>query len=356
MTINLDLLSLYCGPGGLDLGFEQAGFRVALALDRNPDSVRTYNYNRSSRNPGQARVADISSMSLADLDDLAGAELAPSGVIGGPPCQSFSQSNRSPKQEDPRHELPMKFAELLHELNQRQPVPFFMFENVTYLTKPPHDGRFRDLFRALSDAGFSVMPAVLNAAHFGVPQNRERLIVVGINSSLYPGLKWQPPKPPADGESGVISVKSAIGGFPEPVHYGRTLDKSEFPLHPNHWCMVPKSPKFSTEGALKPGRTGPRSFKTLSWDLPSITVAYGNREVHIHPGCKRRLSVFEAMTLQGFPDSYELLGSMSSQFSQVSEAVPPPLAKAVAQSILRRLQEYQGPPSRAGCSAPTQRS
>lgn len=91
--------------------------------------------------------------------------------------------------------------------------------------------------------------------------------------------------------------------------------------------------KFSKAGALVPGNGNGRSFKTLHWDRPSLTVAYGHREVHIHPGCHRRLSVFEAMRLQGFPDSYELLGNMSEQYSQVSEAVPPKLAQVVAQSV-----------------------
>ena len=97
--------------------------------------------------------------------------------------------------------------------------------------------------------------------------------------------------------------------------------------------MAPKSKKFFTPGALVEGQRGNRSFKTLSWDKPSVTVAYGNREVHIHPDCKRRLSVFEAMRLQGFPDTYELKGSLSSQITQVSEAVPPPMAKAIGLSL-----------------------
>ena len=102
--------------------------------------------------------------------------------------------------------------------------------------------------------------------------------------------------------------------------------------------MRPRSPRFFN-GSLKAGHVSGRSFKTLRWDAPSITVAYGHREVHVHPGGKRRLSVFEGMRLQGFPESYELEGSLSSQIDQVSEAVPPPLAKAVAKWIKGRLAE-----------------
>jgi DNA (cytosine-5)-methyltransferase 1 len=97
--------------------------------------------------------------------------------------------------------------------------------------------------------------------------------------------------------------------------------------------MKPKSIRFTQEGMLVPGNGSHRSFKTLAWDQPSITVAYGHREVHVHPDCKRRLSVYEAMLLQGFPKSYELLGTLSSQITQVSEAVPPKMAEAVADAI-----------------------
>ena len=107
---------------------------------------------------------------------------------------------------------------------------------------------------------------------------------------------------------------------------------SKHPIHPNHWCMVPKSDRFKNN-KLIPGDCSQRSFRTLEWERPSYTVAYGNREVHVHPSGNRRLSVYEAMLLQGYPTNYELKGTLSDQFQQVSQAVPPPMAKAVAQSI-----------------------
>src|SRR5262249_46639336 len=96
-----------------------------------------------------------------------------------------------------------------------------------------------------------------------------------------------------------------------------------------------------TPGALKPGTALGRSFRMLEWDKPSPTIAYGHREVHVHPNGRRRLSVYEALLLQGFPSEYELVGSLSAQISQVSEAVPPPLARAIAGSIQRQIEGYR---------------
>jgi DNA (cytosine-5)-methyltransferase 1 len=103
--------------------------------------------------------------------------------------------------------------------------------------------------------------------------------------------------------------------------------------------MRPKSEKFRRAGAIREGDSSHRSFKSLSWSKPSLTVAYGHREVHIHPGGHRRLSVFEAMRLQSFPDDYVLSGNLSSQIAQISEAVPPKLAEAVAMSVRALLAE-----------------
>ncbi|MEI4507446.1 DNA cytosine methyltransferase [Sphingopyxis sp. CCNWLW253] len=322
------LLSLFCGAGGLDLGFEQAEFDVGLAFDKKADSVASYNHNRSKKN-GYCR--DVNDITLAMLDELFGSEFAPTGVIGGPPCQSFSQANRSITDSDPRHQLPLVYARLLGALNARNPVKFFVMENVKGLRSGVHAHRLALFKKALGEAGFHVTEQLLDASNYEVPQKRQRLFLVGINQCLFGRVNWPLPsattRSPAD-----VTVRAAIGDLPEPEHFSRSSKPETFDYHVNHWCMAPKSPRFRN-GSLKAGSTGHRSFKTLGWDKPSITVAYGHREVHVHPSGKRRLSVYEGMRLQGFPHEYELIGSLSSQIDQVSEAVPPPMAKVVGEAV-----------------------
>lgn len=327
------LLSLFCGAGGLDLGFEQAGFEIAMACDIREDSVASYNHNRQGTPAAVGRVQDVRELTLEKLDELLGPNFQPSGIIGGPPCQSFSRANKAQSEDDPRHELPFIYADLIGQLNKRHPVPFFAFENVTGLHEEPHRERFAKLKTALDKAGFAVAETVMNASQYGVPQNRQRVILVGLNKKLFPRRQWVPPMPNL-GER--LTVRDAIAGLPEPTHFRKNLAPTDIAHHPNHWCMAPKSPRF-TLGLLREGDTSNRSFKTLAWDRPSITVAYGNREVHVHPSGRRRLSVYEAMLLQGFPLDYELLGNLSSQITQISEAVPPPMAFAIARSIQEQI-------------------
>lgn len=329
--IKKPLLSLFCGAGGMDLGFEQAGFEIGAAFDIRCDAVASYNRNRQR---AIARVADIRKLEPGDVALAIG---VPFGVIGGPPCQSFSIANSAHDGGDPRHRLPFRYARVISELNQSNGISFFVFENVPGLLSKRYAHRFAHLKAALSRAGFNVTHHVLDAKDHGVPQTRQRLFVVGINKHIYDNLWWQPPAPSRCGEP--LSVRAAIGGLPEPTYFGDYSSGDVLPFHPNHWCMTPKSQKFVRKGALVSGRSSNRSFKVLSWEKPSLTVSYGNREVHIHPDCHRRLSVFEAMRLQGFPDSYALQGTLSSQITQVSEAVPPPLARAVAESVKWQLAQ-----------------
>jgi DNA (cytosine-5)-methyltransferase 1 len=226
----------------------------------------------------------------------------------------------------------------LRDFGRRADVGFFAFENVPGLLKPRHSGRYEWIIFAFRRAGYLVRAAVLNALSFGVPQDRPRLIMVGFSQDLYPGLEWTPPEPTHKVPQ---TVRSAIGKLKPPRHWEHGLDAVTIPVHPNHWCMAPKSKKFRTRGALKPGTALGRSFRMLEWQAPSPTIAYGNREVHVHPDGRRRLSVYEAMLLQGFPPEYELVGSLSAQISQVSEAVPPPLARAVAMSIRKDIEVYR---------------
>ena len=322
------LLSLFCGPGGLDEGFRQAGFRTALAFDIDEECVRTFNKNHALVSP-VAYQRDIRKLSITELDMLSGKILSPVGVLGGPPCQSFSISNVHQNGSDPRRNLAVTYAQLLRELNKRRPISFFVFENVPGLMSAKHKARYSMFKRFFRQAGFELHERVLDAKYYGVPQCRERLVIVGINRAVHAKAMWEWPRI----ERSRKTVRQSIGDLPSPIFCDRTIEPNSVPVHPNHWCMVPRSKKFSTPGALKNGESWGRSFRTLCWDAPSWTVAYGNREVHIHPCGRRRLSIYEAMLLQSFPKSYVMTGNISAQTRLVSDAVPPRFAWHIAKAI-----------------------
>lgn len=328
MSSNLpkpEILSLFCGCGGLDLGFEAAGYQTSLAYDRREDAVSSWNRNRTTKN---ARVHDIRELDLSILDEHYGRTFKPSAVIGGPPCQGFSVANRNGSYDDPRNSLVQTFFDLALTINKRSRLDFIVMENVPAITGVRGGDTIDIVKEKLTANGFNVATTIMDAHDYGVSQRRKRFILVAINSKLIKDTIWKTP----DIILPRSTVRSAIGSLPPPAFYMRGINRKENPHHENHWCMTPKSQKFF-DGTLREGYKATRSFRTLLWDEPSYTVSYGNREVHVHPSATRRLSVFEAMKLQGFPDWFVLNGSLSSQIMQVSEAVPPPLANHIAKSV-----------------------
>lgn len=340
--ITKPIISLFSGAGGLDLGFENADFDIVTAYDIFPSAVKTYNFNRSRP---IAKLEDVSKITakriMDDIRQTVG-ETMILGVIGGPPCQAFSRSNVYPKKDDLRRTLPGQFATLLKDLNSYYPLSFFLFENVQGLTFERHReefARFRFLFE---EAGFHLFEALLNARDYEVPQDRPRVFIVGLNKTLFNSDSLNFEFPYAVNEE--VTVKDAFTQafgqtpWPPPAYFRRGIRPKDIPFHPNHWTMVPKSEKFHN-GNLKEGEIKGRSFRVLAWDKPSWTVAYGHREIHVHPTGRRRLSIFEAMILQGFPKDYVLLGTLSDQVKLVSDAVPPPLAFHIASSISAFLEQ-----------------
>ena len=326
------VLSLFSGAGGFDLGFKQAGFKPGLAVDIDPSAVETYRLNDPDTYVALLDIAGCDPDDLVELWTTINGEEGPVGIIGGPPCQAFSISNVHQKTGDPRRKLLTSYASVVEAFTTRFGLDFFVFENVPGLTQKRHHRRYLDFKRMCKKAGYSVREKVVNAGSFGIPQNRKRIIVIGTNRERYPGLVLDPP----EGDKQPAHARVALEGLPEPAFCRRDLDAAEIPHHPNHVAMVPKSKKF-TNGMLEPGDDRGRSFRVLSWDKPSYTVAYGHREVHVHPNMHRRLSIYEAMRLQGFPHSYELKGTFSQQVQLVSDALPPPMGKEVAAAISKGL-------------------
>lgn len=333
----LPVVSAFSGAGGLDTGFIKAGFTPILAVDGDAAACDTFYRNHPTVPVIKKDLSQVSADFLVErVSELPGAR-RPVGLIGGPPCQAFSLSNGHKKAGDPRAELSKHYAALLSKLNQAFEIDFFVFENVLGLSHTMHADQLAQFRRLFDAAGFWIFNGELNAYDFGVPQVRHRLFIVGFNKRKYPRIEFEFP---SGIRGGIRTVRQAIGSFPNPTYFNKSHERAELPFHPNHWCMTPRSSRFR-DGSLKSAQITGRPFRVLGWDEPSWTVAYGHREVHIHPKGSRRLSVYEAMRLQGFPADYELCGTLSDQFRLVSDAVPPALGAAIGKAIREALRSYR---------------
>ena len=331
---HLQVVSLFSGCGGMDFGFMSAGFLPILAIDVNEAACRSYNLNLPAVRVLRRDLASAPTGYVTDRLHELPIRAEPVGVIGGPPCQAFSRGNGHKRIDDPRADLPRSYASILRELNKTFEVDFFVFENVLGLRHGQHDAQFREFKDLFTDAGFRIFEDELNALDFGVPQVRRRVFVVGFNRRKYRDLEFVFPAKRAKSHRCVGDVLEEL---PDPTFFERGLDPKKIPFHPNHWCMNPRSSRFKN-GALHNSNVHGRPFRLLKWDAPSWTVAYGHREMHVHPSGKRRVSIFEAMLLQGFPEKYQLYGTLSDQVRQVSDAVPPPLARGLARAIRKVLE------------------
>jgi DNA (cytosine-5)-methyltransferase 1 len=327
-TEHPEVISLFCGAGGLDWGFHQEGFQIPLAIDISAAAVRTHKANFPQTHSIAGDLIELQPEGVHGLVSEKVSNGTRIGLIGGPPCQGFSRANTTSQADDPRNQLPSLYLDIVRRLQIDYTVEFVVLENVLGIRDKKHADTYKALVDGLIDLGFDVTEKELCALNFGVPQNRRRVIL----SAMRKGQGYIPVKPLE--KAGLKTVREAISHLAEPVFFKRGLTPADIPVHPNHWTMQPKSARFlNPESNYSEGR----SFKRLAWDKASPTVAFGNREIHVHPDGKRRLSIFEAMILQGFPTSFVLKGNLSEQVEQVSNAVPPPLAQSVAAAVKHSL-------------------
>lgn len=323
------IVSLFCGAGGLDKGFEDAGFKISVAVDSSEAAIATHKANFYGVDACAADLLRLGPDGVLALVAQSVPRSGRIGVIGGPPCQGFSRANTGSRADDPRNELPALYLQIIERLQSRYKVEFVLFENVLGIKDSKHSATFDTIVEGLGQLRFDVTERELCALDFGVPQNRRRILLIGMRKRRgYAEPKLEP-------IDGMKTVREAIGGLPAPAFFARDLTPETIPHHPNHWTMQARSPRFSLPIS---DRRGGRSFRQLEWDAPSPTVAYGHREIHVHPLGTRRLSIYEAMLLQGFSSSFELKGTMSEQVDQVSNAVPPPMARGVADAIARAIR------------------
>ena len=355
-------IDLFAGAGGMSLGFENGGFEVVQAVERDQKAAASYR-----RNHPAVDVLDDDLRHLSPHKCLRRVGLRPgdlSLVMGGPPCQGFSESNRRTRTLDnPKNHL---YEDLLRFVSAMRPV-WVAVENVAGLRTVARGEILRRILDGLRDLGYSAEWRELNAAEYGVPQMRRRLFVIGNRMGIkIPSIRATH----GDGDESFRTVREAISDLPElPNGAGASelLYREDLTLSPYARSMrrergqVPVTGNMVTRNAvyvvdryshIPPGgnwRDIPKDllsnyedhtrchtgiYHRLLWEQPAKVIGNFRKNMLIHPEQDRGLSIREAARLQSFPDSYCFEGSIGFQQQQVADAVPPLLAKAVARAIV----------------------
>jgi len=329
-------VDLYSGAGGSSLGLMLAGFRIAGALDCDPAACRTYARNTGVR-PLCARLEEIEpgtflkhfGLDRGDIDVL----------VGCPPCQGFSQANRrAGTEDDPRNRQVILFAGWVREVMPRAVV----FENVPGILR--HGRRhFRALLAILRGGGYRVAYRVLDAADYGVPQRRKRLVAVALRHDVPGEFRFPPPRP-------CSSVRDAIGDLPplragerdprDPNHVARRLGKRTLQLIraiPKDGGSRKNVPASLWLRCHRAGRGHEDVFGRLRWDDVAPTITSGctdpTKGRYVHPEQDRAITPREALCLQSFPRDYVFEGTVVQVSRQIGNAFPPLLMREIARCI-----------------------
>jgi len=347
------VIDLFCGCGGLSFGLERSGFNVVLGIDNWDASLKTFAYNHVN---AKAIEADISKITAEEIKKHIGRKKI-DVVVGGPPCQGFSLSG--PRNfYDPRNRLYLEFMRIVKEAN-----PYaFVIENVPGLAGL-FGGRIKELImKEFGKLGYTVNAEILNASDFGVPQNRRRIIFVGLKG----GKKFQFPNPTHfdGGISKKITVEEAVSDLPHLIkingdeelaydkkpcfEYQKLMRQGSRKIFnhvaSNHTEQTKKIIALVPEGGnykdLPEHLNSIRNFH-VAWTRlhrrkPSPTIDTGHRH-HFHPTENRVPTVREAARIQSFPDRFKFLGTKTSQYKQVGNAVPPLLAAKIGKNLLKYL-------------------
>lgn len=344
MNKKLNVIDLFCGCGGLSLGFEQAGFNILLGIDMWKDALQTFEHNHKN---GRTLCADLANLSAVDVDNAMNHEKV-DVIIGGPPCQGFSIAGKRIVDDD-RNKLYKSFVRMVEHF---QPTAFVL-ENVPNILSIG-DGIVRDaIIKDFSDLGYNVETKVLTASDYGVPQNRRRAIFVGLKHGTF------------DFDIPVVSHKVTTGEALSDLPEQSIVDGAAYPQNPeseyqalmrsntdavyNHEVtthnqqtidiisMVPDGGNYKNlPEELQGTRKVHIAWTRLNSQKPSITIDTGHRH-HFHYKWNRVPTVRESARIQSFPDDFIFLCSRTSQYKQVGNAVPPLMAKAIAEQLKKNL-------------------
>ncbi|MBD3829606.1 MAG: DNA cytosine methyltransferase [Arcobacter sp.] len=326
----MNIISLFSGAGGLDLGFHQAGFNTIWANEYDKEIWETYETNFSDTKLDRRSIVNIPSSEIPEAI----------GLIGGPPCQSWSEAGSLRGINDKRGQL---FFEFIRVLRDKKPL-FFLAENVSGMLASRHSDALENIKNHFKDSGYNLSFKLLNASDYGVAQDRERVFFIGFRDDLD------------------ITFK-----FPKKLHHKKTLkdviwdlkDNSTIPDEKNY---TKNSCKVLNHEYMLGGFSSMYMSRNRvrSWDEQSFTIQAGGRHAPLHPQAPkmekigkdkqtfingsehlyRRLSIRECARIQSFPDNHKFCyKNLSAGYKMVGNAVPPTLAFHLAKEIMEVLKE-----------------
>lgn len=338
----MKIIDLFCGIGGLSLGFEQAGFEVVSAIDMWKDAIVTYNHNRKEK---VAKVETVEDFNIKELPEIVKSTHI-TGIIGGPPCQGFSTVGRR-EIDDPRNKMYLEFYKAVKLASP----DFFVIENVKGMLTLNKGAFVKDLIERFGEngLGYHITYKLLNAADYGIPQNRYRVFYVGIKNSTF-----EFPQPfdykltAKDGISDLEGATSDSYGSQPQNDYQKSLRHGlNKPLNQDYTAhseqtisIISQVPDGGNIRSLPQEvwqvRKYNKAFERMGTFKPSNTIDTGHRN-YFHYSEPRIPTVRESARIQSFPDDFEILGTRGSQYKQVGNAVPPMLAKIIAEHIKKSI-------------------
>ncbi len=329
----MKVVSLFTGAGGLDLGFKKAGFNIVWANEYDKTIWSTFEANFPETKLDKRSIVDVPN------EDIPEAE----GIVGGPPCQSWSEAGAGRGINDKRGQL---FYEYIRVLKDKQPL-FFLAENVSGILSIRHKEAFTAIIKEFEDAGYHISFELLNANDYGVPEDRQRVIIVGFHKKKV-GFKFEFPKPLEK----KLNLKDAIGDLPAPkpaLSFNKT-NGEELSISNHEYMTGGFSTMYMSRNRVR------------SWDEPSFTIQAGGRHAPIHPQAPkmlfieqnkrifvpgkedlyRRLSVRECARIQTFPDNFIFkYTNIADGYKMIGNAVPVEFAKHIALKIKEDLKNIK---------------
>lgn len=311
----MTIVSLFSGAGGLDYGIKSAGNDILWANDIDKNAVETYRHNIGN----EIHCADISNI---DIKDIPNSDV----VVGGFPCQGFSQANLRRTIDDERNHLYKFFYQVIEE---KQPL-FFIAENVKGILSLGDGEVIKQILADFESAGYVVELHKVNMANYGIPQTRERVLIIGQNKKKIGNkMLFQFPKE--------LYSKGGMNGLQKWISIKDVLDKYPDPDMPNN---LPNH-VYSKYKVVYRNFTAHRQTNP---DYPSPTIlARGNGKGGVcaipHYNGKRRLTIRESAAIQTFPDNFEFFGSMGACYRQIGNAVPVKFAELLGKELVRLEKE-----------------